>query len=211
VSLRSPLLYATLFAVTLAGGAAHARLQSADPVPAPAANASAEVAAAPAVAAPAPAVVAPAAEAPAVAPIAEAPAVAPIAEAPAVAPAAAASPAAPAWMPPSQPGKGMVVIFRESRFVGAAVGMKFYADNGTALPKLGNGRVIHYYLEPGDHKLYGDKKKARDARILGVEPGETYFFEARIEMGMWKGSLDLVPVDRAEAIERISKLKHPAS
>ena len=67
---------------------------------------------------------------------------------------------------------------------------------------------MYYYFEPGDHTLYSDKKKQRDARILGVEAGQVYFFEGRWETNMWrKADVDLVPVDYEDGVQRIGKFK----
>jgi hypothetical protein len=116
----------------------------------------------------------------------------------------------PEWLPKRDPEKGLIVVFRESRFVGGGVKFKLYSD-GTALPPLKNGSFIYAYLPPGDHKIYTDKKKQKDARILEVEPGQVYFFEATIAMGMWKGSLDLLETDAEVAKQKMEKLKKPVA
>ena len=116
----------------------------------------------------------------------------------------------PEWMPKRDPQKGLLIVFRESRFVGGGVKIKLFSD-GTALPPVKNGSYMYTYLEPGDHKIYSDKKKQRDARILEVEPGEVYFFEASIAMGVWKGSIDLLESDAEIAKQKIAGLKKPAA
>lgn len=116
--------------------------------------------------------------------------------------------AEPAWMPKPDPEKGLIVVFRESRFVGGGAAFKlFYGDN--KFPKLKNGSFIFVYLPPGDYQLYSDKKKRRDARLLQVEPGEVYYFEASIVMGMLKGSIDLLPTEPEIAKARMAELKKP--
>lgn len=115
----------------------------------------------------------------------------------------------PDWMPRPDPQKGLVVIFRESRFVGGGVGWKLFY-NDTQFPKLKNGSFVYAYLEPGDYQLYSDKKKRRDARLQAIEPGEVYYFEASLVMGMVRGSIDLLPTDADTARGRMAELKKPA-
>lgn len=116
----------------------------------------------------------------------------------------------PDWLPPALPDKALVIIFRESNFVGSAINMKVLADEGVKLPPIPNGLVVHVYFEPGDHTLYSDKKRKRDARIVGMEAGKIYFFEGRWEYNMARrADVDLVPVEYAEAVRRVSRFKRP--
>jgi hypothetical protein len=118
--------------------------------------------------------------------------------------------AMPDWLPARKPDQGLVIIFREKRFYGSANSMSVFADDGIALPKVKNGRWVHHYFPPGDHRLYRDKKQ-RDVRIVGVEPGSVQFFEARFEAKSTIGAdVDLVPVEPGDAIRRISATQSPA-
>ena len=109
------------------------------------------------------------------------------------------------WMPAVKPDQGLVVLFREKRFYGSANTIKVFADEGVALPKLRNGKFVYHYFQPGDHRLYADKRKQRDVRIVGIEAGQVYFFEARFEAKATIGAdVDLVPVESGEAMRRIS-------
>lgn len=117
--------------------------------------------------------------------------------------------AQPDWMPKPDPEKGLVIVFRERRFVGSGVSYKlFYDDKG--FPKLKNGSFVYVYLAPGDYQIHSDYKKRKDARLLEVEPGETYFFEATLVTGMWKSSIDLLPTDAETAQARMANLRKPA-
>jgi hypothetical protein len=116
--------------------------------------------------------------------------------------------AEPAWMPKADPTQGLVVIFRERHFVGGGVKFKIYYDDGQKFPPVKNGSFTYIYLPPGDHVLYSDKSKKRDTRLLAIEPGEVHFFEATLQMGMMKSTIDLLETDGADARQRISSLKH---
>jgi hypothetical protein len=146
---------------------------------------------------------------------------APAAPAAAAAPEAVAAPAAapadsavnanyrdePSWMPAVDPTKGLVIIYRERHFVGGGARMKYFYDDGAAFPPLKNGKFVYVYLTPGDHKIYGDKKKQSDAHLLAIEPGDVHFFEASIAMGAWKANTDLLETDASVAKQKITALQ----
>lgn len=117
--------------------------------------------------------------------------------------------AQPDWMPKPDPEKGLVIVFRERRFVGGGASFKLFYDD-KSFPKLKNGSFVYVYLAPGDYQIHSDFKKRRDARLLEVEPGETYFFEATLVTGMWKSSVDLLPTDAETAKARMATLRKPA-
>lgn len=117
--------------------------------------------------------------------------------------------AQPDWMPKADPEKGLVIVFRERRFVGSGVSYKLFYDD-KSFPKLKNGSFVYVYLAPGDYQIHSDYKKRKDARLLEVEPGETYFFEATLVTGMWKSSIDLLPTDTETAQARMTTLRKPA-
>lgn len=117
--------------------------------------------------------------------------------------------AQPDWMPKPDPEKGLVIVFRERRFVGGGMSFKLFHDD-QRFPKLKNGSFVYVYLAPGDYQIHSDYKKRKDARLLEVEPGETYFFEATLVTGMWKSSVDLLPTDVETALARMTTLRKPA-
>jgi hypothetical protein len=130
------------------------------------------------------------------------------------APAATASPT-----PTSAPGKGHIVFFRPSRLNGA-----FYTyhivevgDDGKPAPdapKLGdlpNGGAFAIDVEPGIHayNITGPLavNKAEDRLRLEVEPGQTYYVEQTVRIGLITSGFRLSPADEARFTQSHAKLK----
>lgn len=137
---------------------------------------------------------------------------------PAVAPATAAAPVAPAAaaaaaMTPSgmvgapEEGKGQIVFFRPSKFVGGAVGF-IVREGQTELGKLRNGNYFVLAVEPGTHQ-YTVHSEAKDVLTLEVEAGETYYVQGTISMGVFAGHPNLSPSDQA-AFDAISRKLKPS-
>jgi hypothetical protein len=166
---------------------------------APAAEAATTAVAAPAAEAAPMAEAAPAAEA---APTAEA---APMAdEAPAVA--AALDPAVVALIGTPEPGKGLVVFFRQSKFVGGGRAIKVH-EGETVHGKLGNGTWLAVNLEPGTHEFVA-KGEVQDRNPVEIEAGETYFMQASIGMGFVDARKNFALSDAATFQALMGKLKH---
>lgn len=123
------------------------------------------------------------------------------------APAADAMPAAPTdeavsfnpliGAPPA--GKGLIVFFRPSKMVGAAMGIKI-TEGETELGKLRNGKYLVLETAPGAH-VFGDDLN------LEVEAGETYYVQASMSMGVMSGRKNLAPSDQATFDGLAGKLK----
>ena len=115
--------------------------------------------------------------------------------APAAAPAADAAAA----------GTGTVVFFRESKFVGG--GMRYKVrENGVELCKLSNGSYCNVQVPPGKHS-YEVHSEAKDVLTLEVEPGETYYVQGSLSVGVMAGHPNLSPATK-EAFEGLkTKLK----
>lgn len=147
------------------------------------------------------------------APVTDAPAApeAPVAtEAPAAPEAApaAAAPAAEALpngiaAPPE--GKGQIVFFRESKFVGGAISYKV-REGETELGKLSNGSYFVSVAEPGAH-AYTVHSEAKDILNLEVEAGETYFVSGGVSMGVFAGRPNLSPSTQSAYEAVAAKLK----
>ncbi|MBI3438937.1 MAG: hypothetical protein HY054_09890 [Proteobacteria bacterium] len=90
-------------------------------------------------------------------------------------------------------GKGMVVFFRPMRFVGAA--LAFTTREGeTILGSIGNGRYIAIAADPGVHSY---NIRGGETIRIEVEPGETYYLQLNIAMGLLSGRGVLAPSDKA--------------
>jgi hypothetical protein len=125
--------------------------------------------------------------------------------APVVAPVVAPQTAAPA---PEQPGR--IIFFRPSRMTGAiytyhVVTVGADGDSGKESPRvcsLPNGRYCVYEVAPGVHNfnIRGPMAVNLDAdRIrLEIEPGQTYYIEQTVRMGLITGGFRLVPSTQQE-------------
>ena len=90
-------------------------------------------------------------------------------------------------------GKGLVVIFRPSRFVGAA--LVFTAREGEdIIGTLGGGRYLSVPADPGIHEY---NIRGGETIRIEVEEGETYYLQLNIAMGLLSGRGVLAPSDRA--------------
>jgi hypothetical protein len=128
------------------------------------------------------------------------------------APAEGASPAAApvaAETPAAAEGKGKIYFFRPSRLPGAVYTYHIVevGDDGKPAkdaPRLGdlpNGGAFILEAEPGVHSynITGPMavNKAEDRLRMEVEPGETYYVEQTVRIGMVTGGFRLVPADEA--------------
>lgn len=141
------------------------------------------------------------AEQPAPAP-AETPAPAPApteAPAPAETPASAATPAVTgaevvAVLGTPAQGKGQIVFFRPSKFVGAAVSFKV-REGETELGKLSNGSYFVVDVAPGAHE-YVVHSEVKDVLPIEIDEGETYYVQGSLNMGVMVGRPNLSPSDK---------------
>jgi len=102
-------------------------------------------------------------------------------------------------------GKGQVVFFRQSKMMGAAMGLKI-REGETDVVKLGNGKYFVAVVEPGTH-VFTTGGEAKDALTLEVEAGETYYVSGAIGMGIVAGRSNLAPSDEATFADLSKKLK----
>lgn len=125
--------------------------------------------------------------------------------APAPAPVSAPAPAAAS----SSGGVGKIVFFRESKFAGGAVSFKV-REGQTELGKLSSGTYFIANLAPGPHE-FTVHSEAKDILNLEVEPGETYYIQGSISMGLMVGRPNLAPSDEATFNSMKAKLKDSAA
>ncbi len=102
-------------------------------------------------------------------------------------------------------GKGQVVFFRESKFVGGAISYKV-REGDTELGKLSNGSYFVYVAEPGAH-AYTVHSEAKDVLNLEVEAGETYFVSGGVSMGVFAGRPNLSPSSQSAYAAIAAKIK----
>jgi len=138
----------------------------------------------------------------------------PAPEAAPAAPAPAAAPATPSEAPAAAPAptgeaKAHIVFFRPGRLTGAIYTYHIVevGEDGKPAkdaPKLGdlkNGSAFAYDAEPGIHafNITGPMavNKAEDRLRLELEPGQTYYIEQTVRMGLITGGFRLVPADEA--------------
>lgn len=90
-------------------------------------------------------------------------------------------------------GKGQVVFFRPSRFVGAALSFTV-RENDVALGRLPNARYFVHVAEPGIHEYEIGRN---DTMRMEIEAGETYYAVQSTQMGIMAGRAVLSPSDQA--------------
>lgn len=102
-------------------------------------------------------------------------------------------------------GKGQIVFFRPSKFVGGAIGFKV-REGTTELGKLRSGKYFIAAVEPGTHE-YTVHSEKKDVLTLEVEAGETYYVQGTITMGVLAGRPNLSPSDATTFNGMSAKLK----
>jgi hypothetical protein len=90
-------------------------------------------------------------------------------------------------------GKGQIVFFRPSRFVGGALSFTV-RENEVALGRLPNGKYFVHIAEPGIHEYEIGRN---DTMRMDIEDGETYYAVQNTQMGIVAGRAVLAPSDQA--------------
>jgi hypothetical protein len=99
--------------------------------------------------------------------------------------------------------KAILVIYRESNFMGAALRPTVMID-GHDLVNIGNGRVFIAALNPGKYAIEMDDKKS--GAELDLKAGDSAFFKTEIVPGMWKGGGRLLKVLPEQGLFEAKKL-----
>jgi hypothetical protein len=135
-----------------------------------------------------------------------APSPAPVTPAPVTLAPVTPAPAGPVAAPP--PGKGQIVFFRPSGFIGMALYFKI-RENGTELGKLTNGAYFVATVDPGKH-TYDAQTENKDTLTLEVDDGETYYVKGGMKMGLIVYEASITPSDQA-TFEQAFKHLHLSS
>lgn len=126
-------------------------------------------------------------------------------DAAATATAAATAPSANTLIAAAPQDKAQIVFFRESKFVGGAIGFKV-REGETELGKLRSGKYFVANVEPGKHE-YNVHGETKDVLTMEVEAGETYYVLGSLGMGIVAGRPNLSPSDEATFLSMSDKLK----
>ena len=104
----------------------------------------------------------------------------------------------------TEPGKAVVIFYRERHFVGGGVSYKVF-DNGTRIGGLPNGAYFVYQAKPGAHKFTASTESTSE-HVLTLEVGKTYYIRGEVHMGVMVGRPELVVADSKEAAAAIKDL-----
>jgi hypothetical protein len=85
---------------------------------------------------------------------------------------------------PSKVSVGLLHVYRQRRFVGAALAPSIYVDD-QQVARVGNGRRFTAKLTPGTHAIRSDDKSSLVS--LDVKPGQDYYIRIDEATGAWKG------------------------
>lgn len=105
----------------------------------------------------------------------------------------------------AKPGKGQVVFFRESKFMGGGITWKV-RENGVELGTLSSGHYFIVDADPGVHN-YSATTEATDTITLEVEDGETYFVETAVAMGALIYRPNIRPSTREVFVAKLTGMK----
>jgi Protein of unknown function (DUF2846) len=112
--------------------------------------------------------------------------------------------AAPMGSDRPEPGKALVIFYRERHFVGGGVSYKVF-DNGTRIGGLPNGAYFVYQAKPGAHKFTASTESTSE-HVRTLEVGKTYYIRGEVHMGVMVGRPELVVADGKEAAAAIKGL-----
>lgn len=113
--------------------------------------------------------------------------------------------AAPASPDRPEPGKALVIFYRERHYIGGGVSYKVL-DNGMRIGGLANGTYFVYQAKPGAHKFTASTE-ATGEHVLTVEAGKTYYIRGEIRVGVLVGEPELIIADSKEAVGAIKGLR----
>jgi hypothetical protein len=139
--------------------------------------------------------------------------------------------AVPATADRPEPGKGLVIFYRESQFAGGGVPFSIFEVNTqppTKIVVLSNGRYFAYSVTPGNHRFVGtksatlpsfnfyegtiDKMTVTDVYFcdMNIESNTTYYAHAELVHGGLITNAKLSVVDTQQGSEAIKNLRRAA-
>jgi hypothetical protein len=129
----------------------------------------------------------------------------PAAAAPPAAATLAESPAAPPTAPSAEvTDSAFLLFYRQKRFAGAILNTSVFVDD-VEIADMDNGTYLKVKVSPGEHTIHADEKK--DAMVLPIEPGKTYYFRMALRAGLFKGHGKLEPVDETTGQKEFTEWK----
>jgi len=100
---------------------------------------------------------------------------------------------------------GLVVIYRPSSFIGAAVSYDVKVGE-TPIFRLYNEGYYPYFSKPGEVEFWA-KTESRSAVTLDIRAGQTYYIKGTVGIGFLVGRPHLMVVPEDVAEKEISKCK----
>jgi len=97
-----------------------------------------------------------------------------------------------------------LLFYRQKRMAGAILNTSVFVDD-VEIADMDNGTYLKVKVAPGEHTVHADEKK--DALVLPIEPGKTYYFRMALRAGFWKGHGKLEPVDEVTGLKEFSEWK----
>ncbi|QSX41214.1 DUF2846 domain-containing protein [Shewanella cyperi] len=104
-----------------------------------------------------------------------------------------------------QDGKAGLYIYRNT-FVGQALKKNVYI-NGKLVGETANKTFFYKELAPGAYELATESEFSENNANLKVEPGQLYFVEQKIKMGVFVGGAALEQVDSETGMKNVLQCK----
>lgn len=101
--------------------------------------------------------------------------------------------------------KGTVYVYRPKAFGGGGISYTVSA-NGTEVSSLPSGGYFVYYAAPGETE-FSAKTEAKTSVTLDVKPGQTYYVQGTIGMGVFVGHPHLTQVGNDVGAKEIVSCK----
>ncbi len=100
----------------------------------------------------------------------------------------------------------ILYVYREGRFVGAAIGYDLYVGD-QLVGRVKNNSKFEVVLPKTDKVEVWAKTESKDAVMLEIKPGEKYYLKCSLKMGIAVGRPDLTLVDSRQGEADYAKVK----